>query len=155
MNTRQLITALVALTVIASTAANADQIFKWTDAQGNVHYEDRPSGEPTETRLNLSYNRTDNAAVSRRMQALNDSASARQEASSELDATKQEAAENKAATQDQLSRCQDVRASLKVMLESRRLYKEDSAGERTYLGDTARARAKGEAEKYLADNCSN
>jgi len=59
--------ALVALTVAGG--AMAEGIYKWTDEDGTVHYEDRPSGAATEERLQMTYSRTDNAAVQRRIQA--------------------------------------------------------------------------------------
>ena len=54
-------------TLTGIAGAFADNIYKWTDAEGNVHYGDRPSGAETEIRMNLTYNRTDNDAVEQRI----------------------------------------------------------------------------------------
>jgi hypothetical protein len=54
---------IAALTV--SMGAMANEIYKWTDADGNVHYEDRPTGAATEVRLDLTYRSTDRSAVQR------------------------------------------------------------------------------------------
>ena len=41
----------------------AAEVYKYTDEDGNVHYGDRPSGNPTEETVYVASRRTDNAAV--------------------------------------------------------------------------------------------
>ncbi len=144
-----------ALAITVSSAVYADEIYKWTDEDGNVHYEDRPSGAPSEQRLQFSYNRTDSTAVDERVKAQRDVANTRLEARADKDAEDQTIAEERAAAEKKLEQCQQYRASLKVMLESRRVYREDEAGERTYLDDTARAEARTKAEELIKETCSS
>lgn len=144
---------IAALTLMLSTAAFADEIYKWTDADGSIHYEDRPSGEPSEERLQFSYNRTSSSAVQKRVQAQRDSENARRKTREESAADERTAAEERAATEDRLSKCASYRASLKTMLESRRVYREDEAGERQYLDETARAEARTKAEELIKETC--
>ena len=59
---RQLIVFSVA-TLLASGLAVGSEIYKWTDEDGNVHYVDRPTGQPDETRLDIYSSRTDNTVV--------------------------------------------------------------------------------------------
>ena len=155
MNIRRLMTAFAALAITVSTGVYADDIYKWTDAEGNVHYEDRPSGEPSEERLQFSYNRTNNAAVQNRVQTRRDTANARREGKAEAEEGKRTAAENRAAAEEKLARCQTYRAKLKTMLESRRVYRENAAGERDYLDDAARAEARTNAENLIKETCVN
>ena len=154
MKIRTFLTSFAALAITVSSAVYADEIYKWTDEDGNVHYEDRPSGEPSEQRLQFSYNRTDSTAVDERVKAQRDDTNTRREARADKDAENQTIAEERAAAEKKLEQCQQYRASLKVMLESRRVYREDEAGERTYLDDTARAEARTKAEALIKENCS-
>lgn len=153
MNIRRLLTGLAALAITVSTGAYADDIYKWTDENGSVHYEDRPSGEPSEERLQFSYNRTDKVAVSNRLQARRDAAAVRQEAKAKAEVEKHTAAEERAAAEDKREKCQTYRAKLKTMLESRRVYRENEAGERTYLDAAQRAEARSNAEKLITETC--
>jgi len=133
----------------------ADDIYRWTDADGNVYYEDRPSGEPTEERLQFSYNRTNSTAVQKRVQTQRDSTATRREAKAEAEAEKRTAAENRALAEENQAKCQTYRAKLKTMLESRRVYREDAAGERSYLDEAERAEARSKAEELIKETCGN
>lgn len=155
MKIQTFLAGFAALAITVSSAVYADEIYKWTDEDGNVHYEDRPSGEPSEQRLQFSYNRTDSTTVDERVKAQRDVANTRLEARADKDAEDQTIAEERAAAEKKLEQCQQYRASLKVMLESRRVYREDEAGERTYLDDTARAEARTKAEELIKETCSS
>lgn len=155
MKIQTFLTGFAALAITVSSAVYADEIYKWTDEDGNVHYEDRPSGEPSEQRLQFSYNRTDSTAVDERVKAQREVENTRREARADKDAEDQTIAEERAAAEKKLEQCQQYRASLKVMLESRRVYREDEAGERTYLDDTARAEARTKAEELIKETCSS
>ncbi len=155
MNIRYLLIGSAALAMTVSAAVFADDIYKWTDANGDVHYEDRPSGEPSEERLQFSYNRTNSTALEQRVQARRDAGATRREAREEAQAEQRIAAETRAAAEEKRARCQTYRAKLKTMLESRRVYREDEAGERTYLDETARAEARTKAEELIKETCDN
>lgn len=153
MNIRHLMTGFAAFAITISTGAHADDIYKWTDTDGYVHYEDRPSGNPSEERLQFSYNRTNSTAVQSRVQDRRDAGAARRAARADADAEKRTAAESLAAAEEKLAQCQDYRARLKTMLESRRVYREDASGERNYLDDAQRAEARTKAEELIKETC--
>ena len=155
MNTRHLITGFAALAITISTGAFADDIYKWTDENGNVHYEDRPSGEPSEQRLQFSYNRTNAKSVQDRVEHQQDVANTRREAKDEAEAAERTAAEERAAAEQKLAQCDSYRAKLKTMLESRRVYREDESGERTYLDEAQRAEARSKAEELIKETCGS
>lgn len=155
MNIRRLMVSIAALTLTLSSGVFADGIYKWTDEDGNVHYEDRPSGAPSEELLQFSYNRTNSSAVGQRVQARRDMANARRETKEEAATEEQAAAENRAAAKERVAKCDGYRASLKTMLESRRIYREDEAGERQYLDETARAEARTKAEELIKETCGS
>ena len=147
-----LICAIAAMTVPVGAVAN--EIYKWTDADGNVHYEDRPSGAPTEVRLDITYRSTDRGAVQKRVQSRIDAQTAREEARSIAAAAEQEAAENAAAEEQRNDRCVRARARLEANLQARRLYRTNDKGERVYLDDAQRQEARQETEEQIAEFCS-
>lgn len=144
--------AVLALTV--STGAMANEIYKWIDADGNVHYEDRPSGAATEERLNISYRRTSNSAVQNRIQARADAQTARKEADSVAAAAEKEAADRAAAAAARQERCESARARLENYQQARRLYRTDESGERVYLDEVQQAEARQKTEEQIAEFCS-
>ena len=144
--------AIAAMTV--SKGAMANEIYKWTDADGNVHYEDRPTGAATEERLDLTYRSTNRSSVQARVKSRIDAQTAREEAESTAAAAEQEAAENAAAEQQRRDRCDQARARLESYLQARRLYRTDDNGERVYLDDAQSQQARQKAEEQIAEFCS-
>ena len=144
--------AVAALTVAPGVMAN--EIYKWTDADGNVHYEDRPTGAPNEERIDITYRRTDYSVVRRRIDARLDAQAEREEARSIAAAAEQEAAENAAADAERKQACERSRARLESYTQARRLYRTDDAGERVYLDDTQRQEARRKVEDQVAEYCS-
>ncbi len=143
--------AVMALTFAGGAAAS--EIYRWVDAEGNVHYGDRPSGDPNEQRMALTYARTNNSAVSNRVEARRDAQTARDEAKAEREKAEQEAAEEAEMAAERQKTCDRARATLETYLQSRRLYRADENGERVYLDDDERDQARGKLEKQIADNC--
>jgi len=144
--------AIAAMTV--SMGAMANEIYKWIDADGNVHYEDRPTGAATEERLDLTYRATDRSSVQARVKSRVDAQTAREEAKSTAAAAEQEAAENAAAEKQRSDRCDRARARLESYLQARRLYRTDDNGERVYLDDSQSQQARQKAEEQIAEFCS-
>jgi hypothetical protein len=144
--------AVMAMTVAGGAMAN--EIYKWTDEEGNVYYEDRPTGADTEERLSITYQPTNNSVVQKRVQTRVDAQTARQEADSVAAAEQKEAAENAAADQARQEKCDRSRARLESYLQSRRLYRTDENGERVYLDDAQRQEARQKAEEQISEFCS-
>ena len=155
MKTRHIIIGFAALAITISTGAFANDIYKWTDENGNVHYEDRPSGEASEQRLQFSYNRTNAEAVQGRVQHRQDTANTRREAKEEAEAAELTAADERAAAKQKLAQCESYRTRLKTILESRRVYRENQAGEREYLDDAQRTEARTKAEELIKETCGS
>ena len=154
MNTKGLILSCAVAAMMFASGAMASEIYKWIDEDGNVHYEDRPSGAADEERLAMSYNRTDRTAVSQRIKARHDRLAAREEARSTAAAAEQEAADNAAAEAERQQACERARTRLESYLQSRRLYRTDDNGERVYLDDTQQQEARRKAEEQITEFCS-
>ena len=144
--------AVMAMTVTGGAAAN--EIYKWTDAEGNVYYEDRPTGAETEERLDMTYRATNNSAVQKRTQNRVDAQTAHREAQSVAAAAQQEADDNAAADQARQDKCDRSRARLESYLQSRRLYRTDATGERVYLDEAQKQEARQKAEEQISEFCS-
>ena len=62
MKISRLLTVVSVATLLAVARAVAGEIYKWTDDDGNVHYEDRPIGESGMERMEIVSQNTDNSA---------------------------------------------------------------------------------------------
>lgn len=140
----------LALTVLAATT-QAD-VYKYTDAQGNTQYTDKPAKLPAQ-RLSVQSRRTDTVELNRRTQ----DEQKQTEALSKPAATPQQQADQKAATeltaQDKADRCTKARARYDSFMNSQRLYKQDDKGEREYLNDAELDAARLNAKQSMDEFC--
>lgn len=143
------------MAVTLSGGVLADEIYKWTDDNGGIHYEDRPSGSPTEEIIQMSYNRTDRSAVQRRSETRRDAQITLRDSRLRIGEDRQTATEGRAETEARQKRCLTYRTKLQSMLQSRRMYRENAAGERTYLDDAAKVKARQRAEELIKENCGS
>ena len=148
---KRAIAFVMMLAVSAAGMAFANDIYKWTDAQGNVHYGDRPTGDASEERLAISSRPTDPSKVQTRVQAAYEArAAAKKAAASEPAGPSSE--ELQAQALERQEKCATYKARLQKFLTSHRLYKEDENGERVYLDEdetlAARERVRNQVEEY-------
>jgi hypothetical protein len=150
MNTRLLLTVSLAA-LLASGLAVAGEIYKWTDDDGNVHYEDRPTGDTQFEHMNIVSKNTDNSIVQARLDANRKAREAARQVASEAppEMTREEL---RAEQQKRKDVCQKYRDQLQSFLRSQRLYTEDEAGDRSYLSEVevmaARTRVEGQIQEY-------
>ncbi len=149
---RNTLMSIVTAALLASGAAVAGEIYKWTDDDGNVHYEDRPVGDEVQ-RLDVVSSRTDNASVQASIDARRESEDRRAEARTKRDETKQAAAEAKAEEEQRVAQCQASRTRMETYLQSRRLYRQDDAGERVYLDEEQIMDARADAQEMIQKYC--
>jgi len=145
----------VALTLAVTTAgtAIAGEIYKWTDEDGNVHFEDRPAGEEPE-RLAIRSKPTDPARVQAMAQAR---ASAASKAAVEEAAATPEgpsAEELQAQADERAQECSSYRTRLQKYVTSRRIYREDESGERVYLDEDEMRAERERVENQVQEFCS-
>jgi len=154
MKGKRIVLSFAVMAMTVSGGAMANEIYKWTDDDGNVYYEDRPSGAVTEERLSITYRSTDSGAVQQRVQKRVDAQTTRRESQAAAAAAQQEAAADAAADQARQEKCDRSRARLETYLQSRRLYRTDENGERVYLDDVQRQEARQKAEDQISEFCS-
>jgi hypothetical protein len=152
MNRKILVLVLSAAAL--TTSAFAGEIYKYVDADGNVHYLDRPTGESGEERLDISYSGTSGEAVSARVQKRREYMSTLEEARSEANSQREAEAQARAEMEARAAKCQEHRARLESYLQSRRLFRENEAGEREYLDEKQTMEARRKVEEAIQENCS-
>ncbi len=145
---------VLVLAAALTSSAFAGEIYKYVDDNGNVHYLDRPSGESGEERMDISYSGTSNAAVSARVEKRRDYMAALEEARSETDSRREAEAQARAEMEARAAKCEEQRARLETYLQSRRLYRENEAGEREYLDEEQTMEARRKVEEAIQENCS-
>jgi len=133
-------------------AALAGEIYKWTDEDGNVHFEDRPLGDDVE-RLKVISNNTNNDSVRASVDSRHEREIARTEARTQRDKDQQAAAEAKAEAEQRHVKCQESRTRMQTYLKSRRLYKQGDAGERVYLDEDQTMQARADAQEMIQKYC--
>jgi len=138
--------------LMASGLAVAAEIYKWTDEDGNVHYEDRPVGETQMEHVDIRSKNTDNTVVQARLDADSKARAAARQVASEAppEMTKEEIRAEQQARQE---KCMQYRAQLESFLRSQRLYKEDNAGEREYLSEDEIMAARSRVENQIQEYC--
>ena len=141
--------AVMAMTVAGGAAAN--EIYKWTDAEGNVHYEDRPTADAPIERLAIASRNTDNSVVHARLEERRKARATAEQVASEAP-PEMSREEIRAEQEKRQERCEMYRARLDSFVNSQRLYREDDAGERVYLEEkeilAARTRVEGQIKEY-------
>ncbi|MGI9272487.1 MAG: DUF4124 domain-containing protein [Woeseiaceae bacterium] len=136
-----------------SGAALSGEIYKWTDDDGNVHYEDRPIGDNVE-RLDVVSRRTDNSSVQASIDARRERESARAEARTKRDEDAKAAVDAEAEAEQRSTKCQESRARMESYLQARRLYNQDESGERVYLDESEIMKARERAQEQIQKYCS-
>ena len=136
--------------------AQTSEIYKWVDANGNVHYGDRPDGvegNPVEI-VEIASARTSSVAV----RAGIDARLSRQEEREKEKQTEAEAREGAAEAQRERDavkeQCANYRAELERLSYARRLYKTDDNGERIYLDESEMQQTRDELQARIRETCA-
>jgi hypothetical protein len=140
------LTATLILSVALASAASANEIYKWTDEDGNVHYTDKPIDQTSE-RLNIASSSTNNEAVRAETQARLDRQSEAAEAAAN-------APKGPTAKEPRADKCAMYQARLTKFTQSRRLYREDEDGERVYLDEADTQKTRDKAEDQVREYCN-
>ena len=142
------------LAVAAAGPAAAGDIFKWTDEDGNVHFEDRPAGENPE-KVAIQSKPTNPARVQAMVQSRADAAAKAAEAEAAAAPTGPSSEELQAQADARVEKCSKYRAQLQSYVTSRRLYRQDENGERVYLDEDETQAARERVENQVQDYCSS
>jgi hypothetical protein len=150
---RKFLVLVLSAAALASSAF-AGEVYKYVDDNGNVHYEDRPSGESGEERMNITYTGTSSAAVTAQVKRRENYMEALDEARKETASQREAEAQARTEMEQRAAKCQEHRARLESYLQSRRLYRENDAGEREYLDEEQVLEARRKVEEAIQENCT-
>jgi hypothetical protein len=154
MNCKKLLLTIAASSVLCASTALASDIYRYTDENGNTIYVDRPTGNPGETRLNVSSLDTDFSTVQARVQTRHDAAAAKEERAAEEGDKEPTRGEKRAAAAANEQQCQGYRSQLESFVTARRLFRDDANGGRVYLSDEESQEARGRMEALIQENCN-
>lgn len=141
--------------LLAAACAQAADVWRWKDAQGVVHYGDVPvaGAERVRTSSATAPSASTTAAASTPAPTLTPTGVARLQEQRQLDAA------NKAVQQDlakkRLEQCKKATERYDSLINSNRVYREDSKGQRTYLNDKDLEETRVRARQERDAVCSN
>jgi len=147
---------VILLLVLLATPAGAE-IYKWTDAQGEIHYGDQPPSSTTPKPFHPQTTQASEARAEEARRQVADQAArkrleqekAREAASKQL-AAKEEEARRKAEN------CQRARGNLEMLQRpNMRLTTVDSQGQARVLDAAARQVEIERASQTISENCAN
>lgn len=133
------------------------EIYKWTDAQGTVHYGDRP---PSSTVPNPFDPRTSQAAETRAIEARRKAAEQAARMRLEENKAREEATRKREEREEEARRkaenCQRARANLELLQRANmRLSVVDAQGRPQTLDAAARQAEIANATRMISENCAN
>ena len=137
---------------VLAFAANAHaDLYKWTDAEGKVHYSDQPSTVNAQTIKGVSAGQAE--TTNQATQSLNAKDQEYQKRRKEADDARAKAEKEAEQARIQRENCAKARKNLSTLQNTPRVYTTDSAGQRTYMDDAARANALANSQKAVSDFC--
>ena len=148
---RLALTVSVAALLMGGTSV-AGEIYKWTDDDGNAHYEDRPIADASIERLDIASRNTDNSAIQARQQADREARAAARQVAAEApkEMSKQEVRAEQEKRQQQ---CQMYRDRLEQFSRSQRLFEDGDDGERRYLDEVQTLAAHNRVQQQIDKYC--
>ncbi len=146
--------AVISSAVLLAGTASAGEIYKYVDENGNITYGDRPTGSPTEQRMNIVSRSTNPTQVQASVDATLELEERLEQAREKREEKKAEEAEAATAEAQRAAKCAENQNRLRTYNESRRLYREDASGERVYLDDNEREDAKQHVRGLIDEFCT-
>jgi len=150
-----LMAIFISILVLSATDAIAeDQIYRWVDENGVVHFGDRPGGQAGVEKIDIPESQI-NSTQPTSAAAATDTSQPPSRAQQQRD----ERAENrkKAAEKEQAiaAGCEQRRQLVAQLEPSTRVMVRLEDGTVTRLDDNKRLETLGEAKAYIAENCDN
>lgn len=150
----------ICLAIAVTGSALANNIYKWTDDAGNVHYGDKPA-EDTEAQIvdikSKPTERTQLASIAtmsndpRRQAPLVAPGPAETAPEKPAGPTPEEL---RALAEERAKKCTQYKERLQTFIQSRRLYRQDENGERVYLDEEETQKARDKTQSKVEEYCS-
>lgn len=137
--------------VLALSVPVQADLYKWTDAQGEVHYSDQPPTAKAQVIKNSAAGQAD--ITSRAIKALDAKEEAFQKRRQDAEDARAKAEKEAEQARIQRENCARARSNLNVLQNSPRVYTTDAAGQRIYMDDATRARQLASSQKAVSSFC--
>jgi hypothetical protein len=150
---KRLITALCAVLLTAPVGALAGQFYKWTDADGNVHYGSEKPADAAVEQVRVDTSRT---GVNRGADALD---KLKQEADDEAQRIKEEGIPEQPpvpslSRKEVTQRCLAAKQNLATIQSRGQLRERDDKGNTRYVSETERQQRIKHAKKQIREYCN-
>ncbi len=156
-NTKNVVSGLsvgLLLLFVTSTSLVQAEIFKWVDADGNVHYGDKPTGASSEAdnaeQVDLPKQQTVPMTSPERQRRQQKYLQSFTEERERKEKAKQAAAAAAAKTK---KKCEAARKKLHRYQHARYLYRKDEQGNKVVADDAEHARVMANAEAAVKKHC--
>lgn len=143
--------AFVAALTLSAVASAA--VYKWVDPDGRVHYSDRPPSDQALI-VNIVSQPTDHERVAARTsseQKQRDTTT-QQDRNQKADQTNAQAV-NTDVAKSRAKQCDEAKERYRVAVDSHKIYKLGTSGERQYLNDAEISQARLNARRELDESC--
>ena len=143
---------LLLLVLFFSTYAAEARIYKWVDAEGNVHYGEKPVGEKSQEVIINSRGKKTLEPVNKPERKAVDSDKLMRSMEADRHARDEKRRKKKKANDDRQRRCVRAKDRLRRFQRATSLYNLDKTGNRSTLSDAERqkstARVQADIKKY-------
>jgi|HubBroStandDraft_5_1064220.scaffolds.fasta_scaffold185285_3 hypothetical protein len=145
---------LISAAVLLATSgmvASADQVYRWMDKDGHVHYSQTP---PAGTNVNAqTVNITPPAPDPTTLQNEQNLAKQLQDQNKQSQDSQQKAQADAQQKAQQQQECDALRQRLQVLQQSGRVATVDAQGNKTYISDDTRAKQEQDMQDMIAKQC--
>jgi len=147
-----LITIMSMVLLLGTATVLAGQIYKWTDAEGNVHYGSEKPADAAGEKMKVDTSKT---GVNRGAEALD---KLKQEEDDKAEKVKEEGVPEKPPVpslpmKEVKRRCQAARQDLATIQSRGQLRERDEKGNTRYVGDEEKQRRIKQANKQIREYC--
>jgi dihydroxyacetone kinase-like predicted kinase len=141
------------LLLIGLAATASADVYRWTDAQGRVHYSDHPESDQAQ-RVGIVSHSTNPDTVAARTQseAEQRTKEAAQESQQQADQNASKAVQ-KDVTKTRADQCKEAKERYRVAIESQKLYRMGKDGERQWLTSQEIDEARVSSKKDMDTVC--
>lgn len=135
---------LISITTLLATTIQAQQVYKWKDEKGRLHYTQTPPPARYAQAVNIKERPTPAPATNGQKSAA---------AGTTATNTDNKATASKSAPKLSASDCKAMQDNLALLQTGRRLYENDAGGERAYMTEERRAQQIQTYQQNIANGC--
>lgn len=137
---------LISITALLATTVQAQQVYKWKDAKGVLHYTQTPPPARYSQSVNIKTRSLPAPAANSQETA--------PAADSSANATSKTVAAGSKPAKLSAEACKGLQDNLALLQTGRRLYENDAGGERAYMSEERRAQQIRIYQQNIANGCS-